>query len=130
MKIFAGKTEDMEWHPKNSSNPLVRESIKLALASIQYCTLLDNHRKYVVARQLLRCSTSVGANISEAQNAESKADFVHKLKIAAKELDETKYWLYLCQEAEDFPDPSDVYAQVIPVSKLLTTIIASCKKRG
>ena len=124
------KTEDMERHPKNSSNALVRESFKLALISMNYCTLLDSRKKYVVANQLLRCSTSVGANISEAQNAESRADFVHKLKMAAKELEETKYWLCLCQEAEDYPDPSDVHVQTVPVSKLLNSILTTCKKRG
>jgi four helix bundle protein len=123
------KTEDMERHPKNSSNALVRESFKLALASINYCTLLDSRKKYIVANQLLRCSTSVGANISEAQHAESRQDFIHKLKIAAKELEETKYWLYLCEEAEDFPDPTDVHVQTVPVSKLLNSILATCKKR-
>jgi four helix bundle protein len=123
------KTEDMERHPNNSSNALVRESFKLALSSMNYCILLDDRKKFVVANQLLRCSTAVGANISEAQSAESRADFIHKLKIASKELEETKYWLYLCQEAEKYPDPREVQAQTIPVSKLLNKILATCRKR-
>ena len=57
---------------------------------------LEEQRKYVIARQLLRSGTSIGANVHEAQNAESKSDFIHKFKIAAKEVEETKYWLLLC----------------------------------
>jgi len=50
-----------------------------------------------VARQLLKAGTSIGANVREVQNAESKTDFIHKMKIAAKETDETEYWLELCR---------------------------------
>ncbi|WP_309608581.1 four helix bundle protein [Flavobacterium sp.] len=49
-----------------------------------------------MSNQLLKSGTSIGANSKEAQNAESKADFIHKLKIAIKEGDETEYWLFLC----------------------------------
>ena len=55
--------------------------------------MLAEKRKYVIAKQLIRSRTSVGANIKEAQNSESKADFIHKLKISLKEADETEYWL-------------------------------------
>jgi len=51
----------------------------------------------VIANQLLRSGTSIGANVHEAQNAESRADFIYKIKIALKELEETKYWLLLCE---------------------------------
>ena len=68
-----------------ADNPVVRLSFELALAVMAYVEELEAARRYVVARQLLRCGTSVGANVREAQHAESRADFVHKCKIAAKE---------------------------------------------
>lgn len=49
--------------------------------------------------QLLKSGTSIGANVREAQSCESRADFIHKLKIAHKEAEETEYWFMLCQEA-------------------------------
>jgi four helix bundle protein len=56
-----------------------------------------------MAKQLLEAGTSIGANVREAQNAESKADFIHKMKIAAKEADETDYWLFLCNHSQNDP---------------------------
>lgn len=74
-------------------------TFEFALNIIRYVELLEKGHKYVIARQLLKAGTSIGANVREAQNAESKADFIHKLKIAAKEADETEYWLLLCSQA-------------------------------
>jgi four helix bundle protein len=61
--------------------------------------LVDEKREYVLSKQILRSGTSVGANIREAQNAQSKADFIHKLSIAQKECDETMYWLELLNQS-------------------------------
>lgn len=60
-----------------------------------------------MASQIFRSGTSIGANIREAQNAESKADFIHKFKIAAKEADEVNYWLLLCRGSEFYPNPDE-----------------------
>jgi len=60
-----------------------------------YRTLIEARKEYVLSKQLLRSGTSVGANVREAQNAESQPDFIHKLAIAQKECDETIYWLEL-----------------------------------
>jgi four helix bundle protein len=73
-------------------NIILNKSIDFSLDIISYCEILEEKRKYVIANQLLKSGTSIGANIHEAQNAESKADFIHKMKIAAKEIEETKYW--------------------------------------
>jgi four helix bundle protein len=64
--------------------------------------LLEAHHKYVIAKQILKAGTSIGANVREAQNAESKIDFIHKMKIAAKEADETEYWLLLCNRSNAY----------------------------
>lgn len=84
-------------------NPVVEKSIELALMIIEFCELLDRNRKFIVSNQLLKAGTSVGANIHESQNVESRADFIHKMKIALKELEETKYWLILCEKSESYP---------------------------
>lgn len=60
-----------------------------------YRFLKDEHKEYVLSKQILRCGTSVGAMIREAEHSESKADFVHKMSIAQKEINETIYWLEL-----------------------------------
>ena len=65
-------------------NPVVEKSLAFALMIIEFCELLETQRKFVVANQLLKSGTSIGANIHEAQNAESRVDFIHKLKIAVK----------------------------------------------
>ena len=70
----------------------------------EYCERLEEKRKFVIGKQLLSSGTSIGANSFEAQNAESKTDFIHKMKIAAKEAEETLYWLMLCDYGKEYPD--------------------------
>ena len=111
-----------------ADNPVVRLSFELALAVLAYVEILEAGRRYVVARQLLRCGTSVGANVREAQHAESRADFVHKCKIAAKEAEETDYWLQLCTHAPAYPTPpAPLNDTLLSVRRLLARIIISSK---
>lgn len=78
------------------NNPLKEKSFAFALDIIrEYKILVEEKREYVMSKQILRSATSIGANIREAQNAQSKADFIHKLSISQKECDETLYWLEL-----------------------------------
>jgi four helix bundle protein len=86
-----------------ANNPLVKLSIEFSLMVIKYAESLNNNKKYVIAKQVLRSGTSIGASVMEAQSAESKADFTHKLKISDKEAHETWYWLYLCRHSEGYP---------------------------
>ena len=109
-------------------NEIVDVSFEFALNIIEYCELLEEKRKYVIARQLLRSGTSIGANVRESQNAESKADFVHKLKIAAKEADETEYWLQLCKHSKNYPSSDTLEKTIISIKKLLSSIISTMKK--
>jgi len=78
-------------------NPLKTKSFQFALEVVAFSHILNQGQHYVVAKQLLKSGTSIGANIHEAQSPESKNDFVHKLKIAAKEASETEFWLLLCK---------------------------------
>ena len=109
-------------------NLIVDLTLKFALNIIDYCELLESNKKYVIARQLLKSGTSIGANVREAQNAESKADFIHKLKIAAKEADETEYWLILCEKSKNYPLNDNLTTELKSIIKVLSKIISSSKK--
>ena len=109
-------------------NPLVKHSIEFSLMIIKYVEVLERERKFIIANQLLRSATSVGANIMEAQSAESKNDFVHKLKIADKEEHETWYWLYLCQQSEGYYFENTLLDKLDEILRLLHSIIIKCKK--
>jgi len=109
-------------------NKILALSFEFALAIIDFSDLLENNKKYIIARQLLKAGTSIGANVREAQNSESKADFIHKMKIAAKETDETEYWLELCRQSENYPNPDKLLINIVEIKKLLNAIIATTKK--
>jgi four helix bundle protein len=110
-----------------SNNPLLAKCFEFSLLSIRYAECLEENRKYVVSKQLLRCSTSIGANAVEAQSSESRQDFIHKLKIADKEARETMYWLQLCKEADSYPVHSNLVPLLEEIMKLLNSIIKSSK---
>jgi len=110
-------------------NELLEVTTELALFTITYCEILEKDRKYIIARQLLKSGTSIGANSREAQGAESKADFIHKLKIAYKEAVETEYWLTLCEKSNSYQNPPQELKNKLNSSlKLLGKIISSSKK--
>ncbi|MBI5371409.1 MAG: four helix bundle protein [Sphingobacteriales bacterium] len=110
-------------------NIMLKKTIEFSLLSIEYAELLERDKKYVIARQLLRAATSIGANVHEAQNAESKPDFIHKFKIAAKEMEETKYWLILCNESKHYPDCKELIEKLQEIDKIITKIISTSKIR-
>jgi four helix bundle protein len=66
----------------------------------------------------------------EAQNAESKADFIHKMKISAKEAEESQYWLWLCQYSNNYPECALQQAKLEEVNKVLGKILSTSKKRS
>ena len=111
-------------------NVIVDKTFEFALSIIEFAEELESRRKFVVANQILKSGTSIGANVREAQNAESKADFIHKMKIAAKEADETEYWLQLCQRAKSYPDSESQQKEVKEIVKILSKIISSSKSKG
>lgn len=112
-----------------TENVIVNLSVEFALDIIEFAELLESQRKYVVANQLLKSGTSIGANVREAQNAESKADFIHKIKIAAKEADETAYWLELCLKAKTYPDCLALQEKVQVLLRILNKIIGTSKTK-
>jgi four helix bundle protein len=108
-------------------NIILKKTVAFSLEVIKYVEVLEERRKFVIANQLLKSGTSIGSNIHEAQNAESKHDFIHKFKIAAKEIEETKYWLTLCKNSVNYPDCSYLEGQLHEIEKIVTKIIATSK---
>ena len=108
-------------------NAILNLTIEFSIEAISYVEKLEEKRKFVVANQLLKSATSIGANVHEAQNAESKADFIHKFKIAHKEADETMYWLIICEQANSYPTNLELKNKLQIIIKVLSKIIASTK---
>ncbi len=113
----------------HQDNLIMRLTFEFSLKVIELAERLEELRKYVVAKQILKSSTSIGANIREAQNAESKLDFIHKFKIAAKEADETHYWLMLCEYSQNYPDTKELMEDLTVIQKMINKIIASSKNK-
>ena len=111
-------------------NAVRDKSVKFAVNIIKLCKYLQNEQKeYVLSRQLLKSGTSIGANIREAEYAQSKPDWRAKLKIAEKEANETEYWLFLLHETEYISNKN--YAvlkdEIIQICRLLAAICTNSK---
>jgi len=111
----------------DKENLIVQLTFEFAKEIIHYTSLLDQQRKFTLSTQLFKCGTSVGANVREAQNAESKNDFIHKMKIASKKADEAEYWLMLCKEIKELPEPDELLIKVQTIMQVLSKIISSSK---
>lgn len=112
----------------DKENIIVNKTFDFALNIIEFAEELYNAKKYPLANQIFKSGTSIGANVKEAQNAESKADFIHKLKIAAKEADETEYWLLLCEKSPYLNSPNEkILSDVREILLILSKIIATSK---
>jgi len=99
-----------------------------ALKIIEYTEELESKKRFNMANQLFKSGTSIHANIREAQNAESKVDFIHKMKIAAKEAEETEGWLMLCKYSKSYPEPDQLLQNLTSILKLLNKIISTAKQ--
>lgn len=110
---------------------VVREkSFGFALRVVRLCRYLAEQKKeFVLSKQLLRSGTAIGALVREAEQAESKADFIHKMAIALKEANETDYWLDLLHQSGylDTKEFDAIHPDIIELLKLLTAIIKSSK---
>ncbi len=85
---------------ENSNNPIVDLSFNFGVRIIKFYKYLVIKNVYVLSKQILRCGTSIGANVNESIHAQSRADFISKMNIALKEADETEYWLKLLWKSE------------------------------
>ena len=107
------------------------KSFRFAVRIVNLCRYLQTEQKeYILTKQLLRCGTSIGANVAESQQAQSRADFISKLNIALKESYETDYWLRLMYETQYLT--SEEFQSIIvdchEIEKLLISIIKSLKE--
>jgi four helix bundle protein len=109
-------------------NAIIKLTFEFAIKIIDFCDDLDTKKKFALSNQLFRSGTSIGANSREAQNAESKADFIHKFKISAKEIEETEYWLLLCNHSKKLPDASNLLTDLVPIKKIVSKIIGTAKR--
>ena len=110
-------------------NVILDKSFQFALEIINFAEVLNEKKKYLLSNQIFRSGTSIGANIREAQHAESPADFIHKLKISAKEAEETEYWLLLCKESPHYPTNETLLLDLKEIQKILTKIIHTTKNK-
>ncbi len=109
-------------------NVIVNLTFEFALKIIDFCDELDSLKKFALSNQLFKSGTSIGANAREAQNAESKADFIHKFKISAKEVEETEYWLLLCKHSKKLPDTTHLLFDLESIKKIINKIIGTSKR--
>jgi four helix bundle protein len=108
-------------------------SFKFAFEIIKlYKNLIESEKEYILSKQLLKSGTSIGAMIREAQNAESKNDFVHKLAIAQKECDETMYWLELLKESNyiELKEFIKIHDSAFSLLKMIRSSILTTKQKA
>lgn len=118
---------------ENKENPLKEKSYKFALRIVKlYKHLTDEKKEFVLSKQVLRSGTSIGANIAEGNQAQSKADFIHKLSISHKEAFETEYWLCLLRDSEYLTEnqANSLISDCKELQKILTISIKTAKNNN
>ena len=121
--------ENVKW---KMENPIAEKSFQFAIRVVRlYKYLCSEKQEYTLSKQLLRSGTSIGANVSEAQQPQSRNVFVAKLSIALKEATETKYWLRLLAATDYLTDKEaeSMLADCTELEKLLTSIIKTCRNK-
>ena len=116
-----------------NKNVIKNKSFAFAVRIVKlYKYMCDEKKEYTLSKQLLRSGTSVGAMVTEAEYAETTKDFMHKLAVAQKEINETIYWLALLKETEYLESQhyDSINADAVEIIKILTSIITSVKKNA
>lgn len=111
-------------------NVIKTKSFAFAVRVVKlYQFLLSNKNEYVLSKQLLRSGTSVGAMVRESEHAETKKDFIHKMAIAQKEINESIYWLELMKETQYINKEqfNSLHEDAVEIIKLITAIIKTTK---
>jgi four helix bundle protein len=112
-------------------NVVKNKSFDFALRIVKlYQYLAETKKEFILSKQLLRSGTSIGANIRESEQSQSKADFIHKLSISLKEANETEYWIELLYRSNYIDENQflSINTDVVEIMKLLTSIIKTTKK--
>ena len=116
-------------------NVIVEKSFSFSVRIVNLCgELCRNRKEYVLSKQLLKSRTSIGANINEAQSAQSRSDFRSKMSIAAKEARETVYWLEPLSATgfidKTKPEHSVLFDEIDSIVKILTSIVKTTQENG
>ena len=114
-------------------NEILDLSFDFALEIIKLVKYLKSKKEFVLSNQLLRSGTSIGANVSEAQAAQSTKDFISKMSIASKEARETEYWLRLLDKSNyliEYQKKPVLFDMIQSVNKLLTSIIKTTQEKN
>ena len=112
-------------------NAVKEKSFRFAVRIVKLCKFLqEEKREYIMSKQLLRSGTSIGANITEAQQAQSRPDFISKLNISLKEAVETDYWIRLLYETEYLTKEqfTSIIGDCDELEKLLVSIVKATKE--
>jgi len=114
-------------------NDITQRTFNFALRIVKLCQFLNERysaERNILAKQLLRSGTSIGANVEEAQSGQSRADFISKMSIALKESRETLYWLRILETTEVVASNklNDLKVEAEEITKVLASIIVSTKK--
>ena len=116
------------------NNVILDKSFQFAIKIVNVYKYLLDKNEYVLAKQLLRCGTSIGANVNEAQAAQSRKDFISKISIASKEARETQYWISLLMETDYLPKDHDrtnvLFNDIEEIIKILTSIVKSSQENS
>jgi four helix bundle protein len=115
-----------------AENIIKIKSFNFALRIVKLHQFLSSEKKeFILSKQLLRSGTSIGAMVRESEQAESKADFIHKLAIAQKEANETDYWLELLFQSEylNKTQHQSLKSDIVEINKILASIIISTKQK-
>lgn len=113
-------------------NVIENKSFQFAIRIVRlYKFLCEEKKEYILSKQLLRAGTSIGANVTESQQAQSKPDFVSKISVALKEASETKYWIKLLGATEYLSEnqTKSILDDCVEIEKILVTILKSAKNQ-
>jgi four helix bundle protein len=112
-----------------TQNTILEMTFDFSLQIIQLYKTLQEEREYVISKQLLRCATSIGANVEEANAGQSKKDFIAKMSIASKEARETKYWLRLLDKSQIVKQDFTSYLTMIDhIINIITKIVKTSQE--
>ncbi|WP_035907118.1 MULTISPECIES: four helix bundle protein [unclassified Lebetimonas] len=111
------------------NNLIVKKSYEFALEIAKiYKYIIEVKKEYIMSKQLLRCGTSIGANVQEAQAGITKKDFIAKMSIAAKEARETRYWIKLLIDSGYFEENKNLLKEIDSIINILTKIIKTSQQ--
>ena len=110
------------------NNIILQKTIEFSTKVIGIGERLQREKNFILSNQLVRAGTAIGAMVHEAQSSESRLDFLHKLKIADKEANETMYWITLLEKTDPGFD-NEIRKQLMEIRRLLGSIIMTCRKR-